>query len=215
MRTSRPHIDVKYWYENVAVRKRGKIPHWHVPNGIYFVTYRLAGSLPRHVEHQIALMRAKLIAARKDDYDGAEARAIERDIFRQTEAQLDQSDGDCWLRDHEVAGVVISAFEHGDADEYELIAFVVMPNHVHVVFRLLAGELHEVVKRWKSYTAHRANEILKRAGVFWQSDYFDVLIRDSEQLERTITYVLNNPAKAGLVGWPHMRTFPERIARMI
>jgi REP-associated tyrosine transposase len=206
---------MKYWYENVVVRKRAKIPHWHVPNGIYFVTYRLAGSLPRHVEGEIAALRAKLIAARKDDFKGAEARAIEREIFRQTEAELDQSHGDCWLRNREVASLVISSFEHDDGNDYELIAFVVMPNHVHVLFRLLAGELHEVIKCWKSYTSHRANEILKRTGTFWQSDYFDVLIRDSEQLERTITYVWNNPMKAGFGDWPHVRTFPERIARMI
>jgi REP element-mobilizing transposase RayT len=195
---------VKYWYENVVVRKRGKIPHWHVPNGIYFVTYRLAGSLPRHVEGEIAAMRAKLLAARAHDSD-AEARTIERDIFRQTEAVLDRSHGDCWLRDRDVARLAISAFEHGDGTDYELVAFAVMPNHVHVVFRLITGQLHEVIKRWKSFTSHHANAILKRTGTFWQSDYFDVLVRDSEQLERTITYVLNNPAKAGFVDWPHTR----------
>lgn len=205
---------MKYWYENVVIRKRGKIPHWHVPNGIYFVTYRLADSLPRHVEEQIALMRAKLLTAREHDYASAEAREIERNIFKITEAELDQSRGNCWLRNSEVATVVISSFEHDDGKDYELVALAIMPNHVHVVFRL-KNDLDVVIKRWKSYTAHRANEVLKRSGAFWQSNYFDVLVRNSQQLQRTITYVLDNPAKAGIFEWPHTRTWPERIALMI
>lgn len=205
---------MKYWYDNAVVRKRGKIPHWHVPNGIYFVTYRLVGSLPRHIEEQISLLRTKLLAVNQREFGGPEARAIERNIFKITEAELDQNRGECWLRDADVADLVCSSFEHGDGKQYEMIAFAVMPNHVHIVFRLL-GDLDQVVKSWKSYTAHRANEILRRSGPLWQSDYFDVLVRDSEQLQRTITYVLDNPAKAGLVDWPHTRTMPERIARMI
>jgi putative transposase len=91
-----------------------------------------------------------------------------------------------------------------------------MPNHVHVVFRLMAdAELDAVIKQWKSFTSHRANEILARSGRFWQADYFDVLMRDSEQLQRTVTYVLNNPAKAGLLDWPYTRSWPGRIALMI
>jgi REP element-mobilizing transposase RayT len=205
---------VKYWYENVVVRKRGRIPHWHVPNGLYFVTYRLADSLPRHVEHEIALLRAHLVATRARDYDSFEAREIERNIFKLTETELDQSRGECWLRNAEVAKTIVASFDHDDGKDYEMVAFAVMPNHVHVVFRL-KGELDDVIKRWKSYTAHRANEILRRSGTFWQSNYFDVLMRDSEQLQRTIQYVLDNPAKAGLRDWPHTQCWPDRIMNLI
>jgi hypothetical protein len=75
--------------------------------------------------------------------------------------------------------------------------------------------LDDLIKRWKSYTAHEANAILGRSGTFWQADYFDVLMRDSDQLQRTIEYVLNNPAKAGLHDWPYTRSWPERIHEII
>jgi REP element-mobilizing transposase RayT len=205
----------KYTYNDVVVRKRGRLPHWHVPNGLYFITYRLAGSLPRHIEDEIASLRSSLVIARERDFDGKDARLIEREIFKITEAQLHMSGGECWLRNNEVAQTVAASFEHRDGHEYDMLAYAVMPNHVHLVCRLKAKELASVMKTWKSYTAHAANKILGRSGVFWQSDYFDVLMRDSDQLQRTIQYVLDNPATAGLKEWPHVRSWPERIGELI
>ena len=206
---------MKYWYANVIARKRTNMPHWHVPNGIYFVTFRLADSLPRYVEERLAEMRKALRSAREDRHDGVEARRVERAIFKVTEDDLDIHRGKCWLRNSEVAVMVQSALDYGDGNAYEMVAMALMPNHVHVVFRLADAELDAVIKQWKSFTSHRANKMLGRSGRFWQADYFDVLMRDSEQLQRTVTYVLNNPAKAGLENWPYTRSWPERIALMI
>lgn len=110
---------------------------------------------------------------------------------------------------------MISALNFGDGDAYEMIAYAIMPNHVHLIFRLVRGELDVVMKRWKSYTGHEANQKIRRLGSFWQSDYFDVLLRDSDELQRTIQYVLDNPAKAGLHEWPYTRTWPDRIMQLI
>lgn len=205
---------MKYWYDSVVVRKRSDIPHWHVPNGLYFVTWRLADSLPRHVKTRLAEIRKALRTAREADYHGAHARMMEREIFKFTESELDRGRGSCRLRNPQVAALVISILEYRDGVDYDLLAYTLMPNHVHLVFRLKC-ELHELMKRWKSYTSHEANKILSRTGAFWQADYFDVLMRDSEQLERTIAYVLNNPAKAGLHKWPYARSWPERIHELI
>jgi len=205
---------MKYWYETVVVRKRSGIPHWHVPNGLYFVTYRLADSLPRYVEERLAVMRGALRSARESDYHGSDARKIEREILRITESEFDRHCGECWLRNSEVATLVVSSFEFSDSTDYDLLAFALMPNHVHVVFRL-KRELDAVIKRWKSYTSHVANDILGRSGKFWQTDYFDVLMRDSKQLQKTITYVLDNPAKAGLHEWPYTYSWPDRILNVI
>ena len=195
------------------MRKRGKLPHWHVPNGLYFITYRLADSLPRHIEDEIAALRRSLSIARQRDFDGRDARRIEREIFKITEKHLDLGRGDCWLRNMSVASTVVSAFEFRDGHEYDLMAFAVMPNHVHLVCRL-KEDLAIVMKSWKSYSAHEANKILGR-GPFWQSDYYDVLMGDSDQLQRTIQYVVDNPVAAGLKDWPHVRTWPDRIAEAL
>ena len=206
---------MKYTYTHVVVRKRGKLPHWHVPNGLYFITYRLAGSLPRQIENTIASLRSSLVVARERDFDGSDARRIEREIFRITETQLDQGVGECWLRSTDVARTVVSSLEFRDGQEYDMMAYAVMPYHVHVVCRLKHDDLSLVIKSWKSYTAHEANKILGRSGTFWQSDYFDVLLRDSDQLQKTIQYVVDNPTAAGLKDWPHVRTWPERIGELI
>jgi REP element-mobilizing transposase RayT len=156
----------------------------------------------------------ELALARTSNYHGDDAQNLEGQIFKLTESELDQNRGDCWLRNTEVAEMVVSAFEHADNAEYEMLALAVMPNHVHVVFQLNSA-LDHVVQRWKSFTSHRANDILGRRGSFWQADYYDVLIRDSGQLERTVKYVIDNPAKGGLTDWPYTRVWSERILELI
>lgn len=89
-----------------------------------------------------------------------------------------------------------------DGKRYRLVAWCVMPNHVHVVCKLLPGqELSSVLKSWKSYTAKKSDEILGRSGAFWQREYYDRLIRDEDEFERAIRYVVSNPARAGLKNW--------------
>ncbi len=206
---------MKYWYEKFEVRKRAGIPHWHVPNGVYFVTFRLADSMPRSVVFRLAEMRTLLRKEGAKQFDSEEARRIEREIFRITEMDLDRHRGKCWLRNFDVATAVQSAIELKNGDTHQLVASALMPNHVHVVFVLREAELDELLREWKSVSAHNVNRLLCRSGGFWQSDYFDVLIRDSDQLQRTVAYVLNNPIKAGLVDWPHVHSWPEQIAKLL
>jgi len=73
---------------------------------------------------------------------------------------------------------------------------------VHVVCRLLPGhELAIVLRGWKSFTARTANKILARKGSFWQREYYDRLIRNENEFDRAIRYVLDNPERAGLKDW--------------
>ena len=113
-----------------------------------------------------------------------------------------------------IADLVQQVLERNDGKDYQLVTNAVMPTHVHVVFRLL-GELDDVLQQWKSVTSHRANRMLKRTGAFWAEDYYDVLIRDSRQLERTVRYVRNNPSKAELMEWRWSKFWPETFAQCI
>lgn len=89
---------------------------------------------------------------------------------------------------------------------YELRAWVIMPNHLHCLFKVDATPLAKVVKELKRYTAREANGILRRTGSFWYDDYFDTYMRSAEHELRTCHYIENNPAKAKLVldpkAWP-------------
>lgn len=111
--------------------------------------------------------------------------------------------GSCWLLKPKIANLVEDAFLHFDGDRYRLLAWCVMPNHVHVVVEPVDGNtLSAVLQSWKSFTAKEANRHLSRSGPFWHQDYFDRYMRSESHLETTIAYVENNPVKAGLVETP-------------
>jgi REP element-mobilizing transposase RayT len=118
------------------------------------------------------------------------------------EEYFDRGLGACFLRDPRIGELVANALHFWQGKRYRLVAWCVMPNHVHVVCRLLPGqELSKVLQGWKSFTARRANEILGRGGAFWQREYYDRLIRNGDELERAVRYVVHNPERAGLKGW--------------
>ncbi len=80
-----------------------------------------------------------------------------------------------------------------------MLAWVIMPNHVHAVFEPFAGfSLGEIVDSWKGHTASEGNKMLGRKGPFWAKDYFDRYVRDAIHFEKAIDYVHANPVKAGL-----------------
>lgn len=98
--------------------------------------------------------------------------------------------------------MVANAIEHLNGKDYRLLAWVVMPNHVHLVFKLLPGRsLSRTLHSLKSFTAKKVNTLLGRNGALWQREYYDRLIRDEAELERAIEYVRENPLKAGLTDW--------------
>jgi len=126
--------------------------------------------------------------------------AIERDYARKIEGYLDRGTGKCELRRVDIAELVAQAIQFFDGDRYVLRAWVIMPNHVHVVFFPKPNHtVSAIVKSWKSFTALRANRILRRTGQpFWQPESYDHWIRNDEEHLRCCRYVHNNPVKAGL-----------------
>jgi REP element-mobilizing transposase RayT len=171
-----------------------RLPHWELEGAVYFLTFRLADSLPARA---LVEWEAELSASKRP------ATEIARERFRRMERALDAGRGSCALAHSEIAQTVVENLRHFDPSRYHLLAWCVMPNHVHVVAQLASEiSLAKVLLSWKSYTARRANTILGRSGVFWQREYFDRIIRDAAHLGRAVRYVRDNPAKAGLKDWP-------------
>jgi REP element-mobilizing transposase RayT len=175
----------------------------------YFVTFRLADSLPKEVLLGIKGKRAMRLAAlngqRAGQPEGSTrgpecVEEIERDYFRELEAYLDRGAGQCWLRRAEIARIVSGAFKFFNGERYELKAWVVMPNHVHVVFWPIPNQtVSGIVQSWKRYTAREANKILQLTGqAFWQPEPFDHWIRNDIEFARCCSYVIHNPVKARL-----------------
>jgi REP element-mobilizing transposase RayT len=122
---------------------------------------------------------------------------------RQMEAYCDRGLGSCALTDRRIAGAVAAALTFRDGKHYRLLAWCIMPNHVHVVVRLLPGaDLATVLKTWKQFSSKAANQVLGQSGRFWQREYYDRLIRNEQEYSRAIRYVVENPVKAGLKNWP-------------
>jgi len=128
-------------------------------------------------------------------------------LRRRIAAYEDAGHGACWLRDKRIATLVEKALLHFDGERYRLIAWCVMPNHVHVLIETWVGyPLDKVLHSWKSFTAQEANKVLKLTGAFWGREYYDRFMRDERHFAQTVTYIEQNPVKAGLVksaeAWP-------------
>lgn len=190
----------------VTIRSRGRLPHWEESPATYFVTFRLADSLPQAALKKIEFERRDILAtanAMHRNPSPAERLQLEALFDRKIERYLDAGRGQCHLSNPEVARMVTQALLHFDGARYRLCAWCLMPNHVHVIFQPLEGHaLTEILHTWKSYSANRANRILGRAGEFWQREYYDHLVRDEKDFYRVIQYVLDNPQKARLRDWP-------------
>ncbi|MEO8033315.1 MAG: transposase [Acidobacteriota bacterium] len=186
---------------NLKVTSRGYLPHWLAPGATYFVTFRLEDSLPQFIIERLGRNREALTRLVTG---GREPTALERSIIRErfawmVDCELDRNMGACHLRYPAIAELVEGSLQHFDGLRYELFAWCVMPNHVHVIVR--SDDLPETLFSWKSYAGLQANRILGRQGVFWQREYYDRMIRDAKDFVKTRAYVLNNPVKAGLREW--------------
>ena len=160
-----------------------RLPHWQ-PGGVgYFVTWRLAGSLPVAAVADLWTTRGAAFAAGDRLLDAAPS-------------------GPRWLTEPEVASVVVKVLHEGAADKrYELESWVLMPNHVHVLLKP-ENTLARQIGWLKGRTAFEANRVMKHSGAFWAKDYFDRWIRNRNEWEKVIRYIERNPVKAGLCKSP-------------
>ncbi len=196
---------------------RRHLPHFQPPGAILFITFRLKGSLPRAVLDELREMRARVERSLErigDPLERARQADLEaRRLFGKWDAALHTvRQGPRWLEEPRVARIVVESLHYRDGKVYDLYAFCVMPNHVHLVcqpLQRLDGKYHSIsaiLHSLKGFTARMANQELGRQGPFWQDESYDRVVRNEKELRRIIQYVLNNPVKAGLVRtweeWP-------------
>jgi len=211
------------------------LPHWFVPAAVHFVTYRLHDSLPKTVLEELRACKNALLKDKpKSGQSSAQHRTeAHKRLFVQYDAWLDRGESKKHLSDPRIAALIRSNLYHHHGKKYQLLAYCVMPNHVHILIQpqdeglataneqlMLAGSLCQdqaavgeqadghsqlatIMHSVKSYTAHEANKILRRSGTFWQAESYDHWVRDDAELERIVAYIEANPVKAGLVKEPH------------
>jgi putative transposase len=209
------------------------LPHWQPQDAMFFVTFRLKNSMPYEVIESLREERAKASLTKLPGSERAQQNALdEKHYFEKWEEFLDKAEsGPCWLSQPEIAGIVKEVLHHRDGKVFDLHAYCIMSNHVHLVFEPLSRAechsafrsgyhfnlrksdcqsdilpLNKIMQSLKRHTARQANIVLCREGPFWQDESYDRVIRDNDEYIRTVNYVLENPVKAELVAhgveWP-------------
>ncbi|MGH7490794.1 MAG: transposase [bacterium] len=199
-RLLQPHLLTGY-------HSRGYLPHLKAEGATYWVTFRLADSLPQHVLRKIEEERKEFTRQlrKSSKIDPQElARKWKRLYSRRIQEYLDAGFGECWLRRDDIGGLVVTAIQYFDGSRYDLHPWVVMPNHAHVALTPLHNwTLSSFLHSWRSYTGVKANRILGREGKpFWQREAYDHLVRNQEEFYRICEYTITNPVTAGLCKRP-------------
>jgi len=183
----------------------GNLPHWRQPGVAYFVTFRLADSLPQEKLRRWIAEREAWLAAHPEPHDEAARAEYYRLFPGRLQKWLDSGYGSCVLARADIRSMVEKALRHFDGIRYRLDEFVIMPNHVHVLVTPLGEHtLSDILHTWKSYTSHEINKMLNKTGENWQQESFDHIVRSAAQLDRIRRYIRENPGrKAGGTSGPN------------
>ena len=210
---------------------RRNLPHYHLPDATYFITLRLAGSLPFEIvarlqeayeEEQRRLARQFSGNALREARHQAQKR-----YFARIDGLLDQAlYGPRWLARPECATIVMQTIHALAPEQYHLHAFCLMSNHAHLLIEQQGipdppprrdgkhyTALSRAMRLLKGQSGALCNQILGRRGIFWQHESYDHLVRDEREFERILAYIVNNPIKAGQVAdwqdWPYTYINPD------
>jgi hypothetical protein len=164
------------------------LPHWRQEGATYFVTFRLGDSLPRAKLEELAALRREWQQRQLPPLSPEALESLARQQAGYLEKWLDQGMGSCVLKEPSCAALLTQALHHFDGERYQLGAYVVMPNHVHVIVRPLATEysLEMIVGSWKQFSSKRINALMGAKGDLWQQECFDRMVRDEEHLYRCL-----------------------------
>jgi len=175
------------------------LPHWQQAGCSYFVTFRLADSLPQTKLAQWRDEQDAWLRAHPNPLTEVDRRQFHERFTNRIQHWLDQGQGSCLLRQPAVADLVESAIRHFDGQRYQLGAYVIMPNHVHLILTPLGDyNLPDILHTWQSVSAHEINKLINQSGPVWQHESFDHLIRTEEALRQFEEYIHQNPLAARL-----------------
>jgi REP element-mobilizing transposase RayT len=185
------------------------LPH-EIPDGVpFFVTWNLKGAMPPEATARLHGERERLQRQPSRAGESLRERRIRESkiLFGMADKVLDAArSGPLHLKDQRAAKIVGDSILFGSGERYELYAWCVMANHVHVLSKPI-WELEKLLQGIKGFTAHEINGLQEARGrVFWQDESLDHWVRNEEELARIVQYIENNPVVAGLCSrsedWP-------------
>jgi len=202
--------------EEETIYYKRNLPHYHTKGAIYFVTFRLAGSLPKQVVYELKLENENIEKMIKQGKNPDSRKRLllnhRKRYFQKFDKILDgSSSGSLWLRNEKIAKIVSDAIRYRNGKYYILYAYCIMPNHVHMLISVTRNAvssspdsvrtytLTKVLQDLKKFTAIRSNKILNHTGQFWHHESYDHVVRDEKEFYNILNYIVQNPVKAGFV----------------
>ena len=175
------------------VRKFGEdLPHWQQGMAMQFVTFRLGDALPLSLMREWRVERDRWMVEHPKPWTDEVREEYHRRFSAKIEAWLDRGMGSCLFAETEARKVLEDCLMRFDGERVRHQAWVIMPNHVHVLFCPLVP-MEKLIQGWKGHSAR-----LLGKGSIWQSNYRDTLIRDAGHFANVVRYIRRNPGKAKL-----------------
>ncbi|MBK6793980.1 MAG: transposase [Anaerolineales bacterium] len=193
------------------------LPHYHQPNATYFITFRLAGSLPveiwKNLKEEYEQEKRNLATRHSGAKLQEERYNLQKRHFARFDALLENDEGSPrWLAEPQFADIVQRELHTLSPEHYNLHSYCLMPNHCHLLINQqdiqepplpIDGKhytsLSHVMRLLKGRTGYTCTKLLGRKGAFWQHESYDHVVRDDREFTRILDYIVNNPVKAGLV----------------
>lgn len=191
---------MKFFNDFIEVSKiKNRLPHWQQDEATFFVTWRLADSIPKEKMDEWFVEKNKWLEENSQPWDEKTEAEYHSIFSAEMESMMDSGHGKCVLRKPECLDVLVNVFGKYEGVHFLTHGMVIMPNHVHVLFTLAEGvRLEKVVQGWKRVSAIGINRVVGTQGNLWQKDYFDRMIRDWKHMARMARYIRKNPLKAKL-----------------
>ena len=191
------NMDEELFFEKdkeVNISKGRFLEHWNQSDKFQFVTFRLGDSLPKGVRDYLCSIRENFIKNNPQPWDQNTANRFTNLISKGQERLIDNGYGSCILRHEQIRRILTETIWYHDGRSIEIDSYVLMPNHVHLLCRMIGQcKIEDVVGSIKRFSAQRINKILGTTGSLWHRDFYDTLVRSYDAYKHYRNYIYNNP----------------------
>lgn len=175
-----------------------KLPHWNQDDTYVFITFRLGDSLPQDLLAQLKSERETWLSLHPQPWDKQTEHEYHRKFSHKTEEWLDNGYGSCLLKSPEASAIVLETMRHDDGRKYDLVDYVIMPNHVHALVRMIGdNKIQTLAQEWKSVSSHKLRKQFGAEWCGWMKNYYDRTIRDEAHFKNVISYIQKNYSQLG------------------
>jgi len=199
-------------------------PHYQIENSVYFITWRLAFSLPKKVL-DIFSQLTRIADEQEREQELTYLQQKDKRVFaifmEYDEGLATIKPPDFSLTDNEIGNIVTRAFHYLDHNKYNLHSYCVMSNHIHILLNPLKNDkgieypVFNIIQSLKRVTANQINKHRSTTGQVWDDYYFDRIIRSVENYSNVLNYIMMNPVKAGLIDRPEEWIFSYYNSELI